>query len=214
MNVDESVDSGNFRDDEKLENSLEHQFDFSAYHALDADRLAGFVYRYAFLGLGDAWQQHEPEAEDERYQRCLAAAGVALDHLWDEDATCAPGNAPDAADDLVFAVYRSVDSFAFSKINQYYAALGEGISTPEWRSQCRRSEAAARRAVASLFGSAAMSRAQEMMNAENARLAAEWQAERAAERQARELGLKSDAVEPDPEMDRDAFEAELDALGG
>lgn len=144
VDADADFDEPAFDDGGMEEGSAEPVFDFSTYDALDDALLAGVIFQVT-------WSGAEPDLEDGRHRHCLAAAGHALTGLWEEDVSVVPGEpfGPPAA---ALGVFIEVDRFARSKIGLYYVATGQGISTPEYRSQLRRSRAAARRAVASLFG--------------------------------------------------------------
>src|SRR5262249_31137909 len=108
VDADADFDEPAFDDGGVEEQSRETQVAFSECDALDDALRAGVIFRVS-------WGEAEPDLEDERYRRCLAAAGRALAGLWEADSPVVPGEpiGPPAA---ALDVFTEVDGFAFSKI--------------------------------------------------------------------------------------------------
>ena len=119
--------------------------------------LAQVIYNEGFLGI--RWDEAEPDTSDERYTRCLLAAGAALGSLWETDTPLQPGEPVCSPASSVQHIFRAVASFAYEKMMEYYTCAGEGISRATTHHMRLRSRAAARRAVASLLGEPAMQEA-------------------------------------------------------
>lgn len=181
--------------------------DFLFLERRDNVVLANAIYCFNLLGLGEAWQSHEPDTGDERYRRCLAVATAVLDRLEDEGAPVVPGEPLDATDDLIFSVYVCVRNFVFDKMQALDRGGTSRSASQEWRSWLRSSGDAARRAVATLFGEEAVPLAQGRMDAVDARTAAAMEAAVSARTEGEIDSAKSDA-----ELAAE-FEAELEASG-
>ncbi|QDV36901.1 hypothetical protein [Tautonia plasticadhaerens] len=151
-------------------------YDFRGFERFSPKLLSQVLFNEAALGIG--WDEAEPDTSDERYRRCLVAAGAALDDLWDVNAPLQPGQPLGPPVASISDIFGLVYSFAYDKLCEYYSACGD---VPDFGLVSRRCRASARRATASLLGEAAMGEAESQYD----RARAEWASSLDAEREAR-----------------------------
>jgi hypothetical protein len=145
--------------------------DFRDFNKMGAGKLAKEIW-------AGAWGS-PPDRHDRRYSRCCVAAEYALADLWDQEhVSVAAGEPVEPAADAL-GLFRRVDAFAYHKLSLYHAAIGEGISTSDWRWNNKLARKAALRAVAVVCGLPAAEDAERRFIAweqeEDERRRAEWE---------------------------------------